>query len=66
MLATRQQVHRSNVVRVFGDKGLVFAVFRSKRKLLDAYREPENLAASQQMKFKHSGNQLVLYEPKHR
>jgi hypothetical protein len=50
--------------RVFVDKGLVFAVLRSKRKLLDAYKEPELLAATQQMRFKRSGNQLVLYEPK--
>ena len=50
--------------RVFVNKGLVFAVLRSKRKLLDAYAEPELLAASQQMKFKKSGNQLILYEPK--
>ena len=52
--------------RVFVDKGLVFAVLRSKRKLLDAYSEPETLAADQQMKFKRSGNQLILYEPKRR
>ncbi|MDG6900688.1 MAG: hypothetical protein JRM80_01815 [Nitrososphaerota archaeon] len=52
--------------RVFVDKGLVFAVLRSKRKLLDAYSEPEILAATQQMKFKRSGNQLVLYEPEQR
>ena len=50
--------------RVFVDKGLVFAVLRSKRKLLDAYNEPALLAAEKQMRFKRSGNQLVLYEPK--
>ncbi len=50
--------------RVFVDKGLVFAVLRSKRKLLNALNEPAILAATQQMKFKRSGNQLVLYEPK--
>jgi hypothetical protein len=50
--------------RVFVDKGLVFAVLRAKRKLLNAYEEPALLAATQQMKFKRSGNQLVLYEPK--
>ncbi len=50
--------------RVFVDKGLVFAVLRSKRKLINAFSEPAILAASQQMKFKRSGNQLVLYEPK--
>lgn len=50
--------------RVFVDKGLVFAVLRSKRKLLDAYSEPALLAATQQMKFKRSGNELVIYEPK--
>ncbi len=50
--------------RVFVDKGLVFAVLRSKRKLINAYNEPAILSATQQMKFKKSGNQLVLYEPK--
>ena len=50
--------------RVFVDKGLVFAVLRSKRKLIDAFNEPAILSATQQMKFKKSGNQLVLYEPK--
>ncbi len=50
--------------RIFVDKGLVFAVLRSKRKILDAYAEPALLAAEKQMKFKRSGNQLVLYEPK--
>ncbi len=50
--------------RVFVDKGLVFAVLRSKRKLINAFSEPAILAASHQMKFKRSGNQLVLYEPK--
>lgn len=77
MLAPSKQIQRSNVVRVFFlypdfrarvfvDKGLVFAVLRSKRKILDAYSEPETLAASAQMRFKLSGNQLVLYEPKSR
>ena len=46
------------------DKGLVFAVLRSKRKILDVFAEPALLAADRQMKFKRSGNQLVLYEPK--
>lgn len=50
--------------RIFVDKGLVFAVLRSKRKILDAYAEPALLAADKQMKFKRSGNDLVLYEPK--
>ncbi len=50
--------------RVFVDKGLVFAVLRSKRKLINAYNEPAILSATQQMKFKRSGNQLILYEPK--
>ncbi len=50
--------------RVFVDKGLVFAVLRSKRKLLDAYNEPALLAADKQMRFKRSGNELVVYEPK--
>ena len=50
--------------RIFVDKGLVFAVLRSKRKLLEAYSEPAILAADQQMKFKRSGNQLVWYVPK--
>ena len=52
--------------RVFVDKGLVFAVLRSKRKLLEAFSEPALLAAEKQMKFKRSGNDLVLYEPKQR
>ena len=46
------------------DRWLVFAVLRSKRKILDAYAEPALLAADKQMKFKRSGNDLVLYEPK--
>ena len=50
--------------QIFVDKGLVFAVLRSKRKILDAYAEPALLAADKQMKFKRSGNDLVLYEPK--
>jgi hypothetical protein len=50
--------------RVFVDKGLVFAVLRSKRKLIEAFSEPAILAADKQMRFKRSGNQLVLYEPK--
>jgi hypothetical protein len=50
--------------RVFVNKGLVFAVLRSKRKLIDAFSEPALLAATQQMKFKRSGNDLVLYVPK--
>ncbi len=50
--------------RIFVDKGLVFAVLRSKRKILNAFSEPAILASTQQMKFKRSGNQLVLYEPK--
>ena len=52
--------------RVFVDKGLVFAVLRYIRKILDAYAEPALLAADKQMKFKRSGNQLVLYEPAHK
>ena len=50
--------------RVFVDKGLVFAVLRARRKLLEAYNEPAMLAAEKQMKFKRSGNDLVLYVPK--
>ncbi len=50
--------------RVFVDKGLVFAVLRSKRKILNAFSEPALLAATKQMKFKRSGNELVVYEPK--
>jgi hypothetical protein len=50
--------------RVFQNKGMVFAVLRSKRKILDAYSEPALLAATQQMKFKRAGKELVLYEPK--
>ncbi len=50
--------------RIFVDKGLVFAVLRSKKKIINAFSEPAILAATQQMKFKRSGNQLVLYEPK--
>ena len=46
------------------DKGLVFAVLRSKWKLINAFNEPAILSATQQMKFRKSGNQLVLYEPK--
>ena len=49
---------------VYFDKGLVFAVLRSKKKLINAFSEPAILAASHQMKFKRSGNQLVIYEPK--
>jgi hypothetical protein len=52
--------------RIFENKGLVFAVLRSKRKILDAYEEPALLAASKQMRFKRSGNDLVIYEPKQR
>ncbi|MDE1854370.1 MAG: hypothetical protein KGI38_11580 [Thaumarchaeota archaeon] len=52
--------------RIFVDKGLVFAVLRSKRKILDAFAEPALLAADKQMKFKRSGNELVIYEPKKR
>lgn len=52
--------------RVFVDKGLVFAVLRAKKKLINAFSEPSALAVTQQMRFKRSGNQLVLYEPKSR
>jgi len=51
---------------IFENKGLVFAVLRAKRKILEAYEEPALLAATQQMRFKRSGNQKVLYEPKRR
>ena len=65
MLATSElQIPRPRVVRVFVDKGLVFAVLRSERKLINAFNEPAILAATQQMKFKRTGNQLILYEPK--
>lgn len=50
--------------RIFVNKGLVFAVLRSKKKLINAFSEPALLAATQQMKFKRSGNELVVYEPK--
>jgi hypothetical protein len=50
--------------RIFVDKGLVFAVLRSRRKLLDAFNEPALLAATKQMRFKRSGKELVIYEPK--
>lgn len=50
--------------RIFVDKGLVFAVLKSKRKILNAFSEPALLAATQQMRFKRSGNELVIYEPK--
>jgi hypothetical protein len=50
--------------RVFVDKGLVFAVLRSKKKLINAFNEPALLAATHQMKFKRSGDKLVVYEPK--
>ena len=46
------------------NKGQVFAVLRSRRKLLAAFNEPAPLAASLKMKFKRSGNELVIYEPK--
>ena len=52
--------------RIFVDKGLVFAVLRSRRKLLDAFNEPALLAATKQMRFKRSGNELVVYDPKAR
>ncbi|HZW85518.1 MAG TPA: hypothetical protein VFE91_06435 [Nitrososphaerales archaeon] len=52
--------------RIFVDKGLVFAVLRLKRKIIEAFSEPALLAATQQMKFKRSGNQLELYLPKAR
>lgn len=52
--------------RIFENKGFVFAVLRSKKKILNAFTEPAQLAATQQMKFKRSGNQLVIYEPKQR
>jgi hypothetical protein len=50
--------------RIFVNKSFVFAVLRSKRKILNAFSEPAVLAATQQMKFKRSGNELVIYEPK--
>lgn len=46
------------------DKGLVYAVLRSNKKITNAFSEPTLLAASMRMKFKRSGNDLVLYEPK--
>ncbi len=50
--------------RVFVNKAFIFAVLRAKRKILDAYEEPAILAATQQMKFKRSGNELIVYAPK--
>jgi hypothetical protein len=50
--------------RIFVNKGLVFGGLRALRKILEAYSEPALLAATQQMKFKRSGNELVVYEPK--
>ena len=32
----------------------------------EGYQEQELLASTQQMRFKRSGNRLVLYEPKSR
>ncbi len=41
-------------------------ILRSKRKIVNVFSEPAILAAMQQMKFKRSGKELVIYELKRR
>lgn len=49
---------------VFVDKGLVFAVLRSKRKIINAFSEPAILASTQQMRFHARTGDLLAPRPR--